>query len=155
MKILHATPGMGAPMSPAEIDSFLESKLNVQMGTIDEQGDPNIQPVWFYYDKQAGKLYVETSRVSKKVQNIRKRSTVYFSIDDENFPYKGVKGKSDVRVSEDTRKNLPIAEKIAVKYLGSTDHPLAKMLLDNVNNGSSVILEMTPRFFSTWDFSKM
>jgi hypothetical protein len=23
----------------------------LQMSTIDEKGEPNIQPVWFYYDK--------------------------------------------------------------------------------------------------------
>lgn len=155
MKILHATPGMGKPMGPSEVDNFLDSKLNVQIATIDEKGDPNIQPVWFYYNRQAQKMYVETSKVSKKVQNIKKRSTVYFSVDDENLPYKGVKGKSDARISEDPQKNLPIAEKIMVKYLGSAEHPMAKTLLDNVKNGNSVLIELTPRFFSTWDFSKM
>jgi hypothetical protein len=33
------------PMIEAEVDSFLESKLNVQqLATVDETGDPNIQP---------------------------------------------------------------------------------------------------------------
>jgi hypothetical protein len=33
------------PMTEAEVDSFLESKLNVQqLATVDETGDPNIQP---------------------------------------------------------------------------------------------------------------
>jgi hypothetical protein len=32
-------------MTEAEVDSFLESKLNVQqLATVDETGDPNIQP---------------------------------------------------------------------------------------------------------------
>jgi hypothetical protein len=45
------------PMTEAEVDdSFLESKLNVQqLATVDQTGDPNIQPLplslWFYYDK--------------------------------------------------------------------------------------------------------
>ena len=38
-------------MTKEEIDRFLESKLMLQMSTIDEKGEPNIQPVWFYYDK--------------------------------------------------------------------------------------------------------
>jgi hypothetical protein len=34
MKIVNAMPGMGA-MTGAEVDSFLQSKLNVQLATID------------------------------------------------------------------------------------------------------------------------
>jgi predicted pyridoxine 5'-phosphate oxidase superfamily flavin-nucleotide-binding protein len=50
MKIITATtetPGM----TKKEIDRFLGTKLMLQMSTIDEKGEPNIQPVWFYYDK--------------------------------------------------------------------------------------------------------
>ena len=50
MKIISATtetPGM----TKEEIDIFLESKLMLQISTIDEKDEPNIQPVWFYYDK--------------------------------------------------------------------------------------------------------
>ena len=35
--------------SKEEVDRFLESKLNLQIVTIDEEGDPSIQPVWFWY----------------------------------------------------------------------------------------------------------
>jgi hypothetical protein len=35
----------GAPsMSKEEVDTSLENKLNLQIGTIDEDGDPNIHP---------------------------------------------------------------------------------------------------------------
>jgi hypothetical protein len=40
--------------------------LNLQIGTIDEEGDPNIQPVWFYYDKDREKLLIITPKVTKK-----------------------------------------------------------------------------------------
>lgn len=155
MKIIQAMPGMSAAMTESEIDSFLTSKLNIQIGSIDDQGDPNIQPVWFYYDSPSKKIFVETGKDTKKTANIRKRPTIYFSIDDENSPYKGVKGKADVQISEDPKKNRPIAEKIMVKYLGSLEHPIAKTLLGYVDSGVSVIMEISPRFYSTWDMSKM
>ena len=59
MKIVNATseiPGM----TREEVERFLESKLNLQLATIDEQGEPNIQPVWFYYDKNEEKLLITT-----------------------------------------------------------------------------------------------
>ena len=54
MKVISATheiPGM----TREEAERFLESKLNLQIATIDEKGEPNIQPVWFYYDRDQGK----------------------------------------------------------------------------------------------------
>lgn len=45
-------PISGTPsMSKEQVDTFLERRLNLQLGTMDEKGDPNIQPVWFDYDK--------------------------------------------------------------------------------------------------------
>ena len=77
MKVVNATyeiPGM----TKEEAERFLESKLNLQIATIDEQGEPNIQPVWFYYDKDAGKLLITTSKLAKKTQNLRRKPSFIF-----------------------------------------------------------------------------
>jgi hypothetical protein len=76
-------------------------------------------------------------KMAKKVQNIRRNpDKMYFSIDNENYPYKGVKGRAVARTSEDIQKNLPIMEKINMKYLGTLEHPLAKMLMEDIRNGT-------------------
>lgn len=155
MKVIQAIPGMPKPVTETEVNDFLESKLNIQIATIDEEGYPVIQPVWFVYDKESDKIYTGTSKTTKKVQNIKKNPhKIYFSIDEENYPYKGVKGRGVARISEDIQKNLSIMEKINMKYLGTLEHPLAKMLIENTRNGSEVVIEITPKFFSAWDFSK-
>ena len=141
-------------MNEQEVINFLQSKLNLQLATIDQNGDPNIQPVWFDYEKDSEKLHVMTSKMSNKVRNIRSKSNVYFSIDYENFPYKGVKGKAIARIIEDHQKVVSMAEKINIKYLGTLEHPLAKMLMEFAQNGTEILLEISPKFFSTWDFAK-
>jgi general stress protein 26 len=153
MKITGAM-GSAYSMTEEEVDKFLESKLNLQLATIDELGDPDIQPVWFEYDKDKKSLFIMTPKTSKKAQNIRRKSKIYFSIDDENFPYKGVKGKGEAKVLEDEQKIMLLVEKINMKYLGTLDHPIAKMLIDNTRNGIETVFEITPKFFSTWDFGK-
>jgi hypothetical protein len=40
-----------------------------------------------------------------------------------------------------------------VKYLGNIDHPMALALLDTQTKGQSVILEISPKYYSTWDYS--
>jgi general stress protein 26 len=136
------------------VDKFLESKLNLQLATIDELGDPGIQPVWFEYDKDKKSFFIMTPKTSKKAQNIRRKSRIYFSIDDENFPYKGVKGKGEAIVLEDEQKIMLLVEKINMKYLGNLEHPIAKILIDNTKNGIETVFEIIPKFFSTWDFGK-
>ena len=155
LKVVQAIPSMPKPVTETEVNNFLESKLNIQIATIDEEGYPVIHPTWFVYNKESRKLYTGTQKMTKKVQNIRRNpDKIYFSIDDENFPYKGVKGRAAAKISEDIQKNLPIMEAINMKYLGTLEHPLAKMLMENTRNGIEVIIEITPKFFSAWDFGK-
>jgi len=155
MKILNAAPTMSLPLTEQELVDFLtNSKLNAHLGTLDEKQEPNIHPAWFYYDRLNNKLYIETSKSSKKMSNIRKNKTVYFCIDEPNIPYKGVRGKGKVTIHEDIDFNVPIAEKILIKHLGDIEHPMAKLLLSYIKKGESSILEITPDYYSTWDNSK-
>jgi len=67
MKVLKANPEIPS-MTMEEAERFLESKLNLQFATIDDKGDPNIQPVWFYYDKNEEKLFIMTGKKTKRVK---------------------------------------------------------------------------------------
>jgi nitroimidazol reductase NimA-like FMN-containing flavoprotein (pyridoxamine 5'-phosphate oxidase superfamily) len=154
MKIISAITSTPS-MSKEEVDAFLESKLNLQIGTIDDDGDPNIQPVWFNYDKDREKFLIITPKATRKIKNLRNKPNVYFSIDDENFPYKGVKSKGIAIVVDDPVKTVPEAKKVYMKYLGTLDHPIPRMILESVQKGNHVIIEIDPKFFSTWDFAKM
>ncbi|MFL6322254.1 MAG: pyridoxamine 5'-phosphate oxidase family protein [Nitrososphaeraceae archaeon] len=155
MKVIQSIPGMPRPVTEAEVNELLESKLNVQIATIDQEGYPTIQPLWFLYDKDSGKIYTATQKMTKKVQNIRRNpDKIYFSVDDENYPYKGVKGKAVARISEDIQENISVVRKINTKYLGTLEHPLAKMIIENTTKGIEVVIEIIPKFFSAWDFGK-
>ena len=154
MKIISATSEIPS-MSKEEVERFLEKTLNLQLATIDKHGDPNIQPVWFYYDKDGEKLWINTSKSARKTQNIRGRSTIYFSIDDENPPVRGVKGKGIATIIEDLETVIPLGERISLKYLGTLDHPIAKMISEDSKKGEVVLIGISPNFFSTWDYGKM
>ena len=154
MKVINASSEI-PNMTSEEVNKFLENKLNLQLATIDSKGDPNIQPVWFYYDKSAEKLWINTSKSARKTQNIKKRSTIYFSIDDENPPVRGVKGKGTATIVDDMDMVLPMGEKICMKYLGTLDHQIAKMIFEESKQGEVVLIQITPKFFSTWDYGKL
>jgi nitroimidazol reductase NimA-like FMN-containing flavoprotein (pyridoxamine 5'-phosphate oxidase superfamily) len=153
MKIISAV--ISSPsMSKEEVDTFLEKKLNLQIGTIDDKGDPNIHPVWFNYDKDREKFLIITPIATKKIKNLLNKPNVYFSVDDTNFPYKGVKGKGTATVVEDPVRTVPETKKIYMKYLRTLDHPIPRMILESVQKGNHVIVEIDPKYYSTWDFSQ-
>ena len=155
MRILNASPGFGVPLNEEALKDFLTNgKLIVHLGTIDEKGDANIHPAWYYYDSSMNKMYVETSKQAEKTYNLRRNENIYFCIDDPNPPYKEVRGKGRVRINEDINFNIPIAEKIMIRYLGNLEHPMAQALLDAQRKGQSVVLEISPKYYSTWDYSK-
>jgi general stress protein 26 len=146
MKVISAVTGTPS-MSKEEVNTFLESKLNLQIGTIDDEGDPNIQPVWFNHDKDREKFLIITPKATRKIKNLRNKPNVYFSIDDGTFPYKGVKGKGIATVVDDPVKTVPEAKKVYMKYLGTVDHPIPRMILESVQKGNHVIIEIDPKFF--------
>ena len=77
MKIVHGSPGFGSMLTEEQTVEFLtDKKLNLLLGTVGKNGDPFIHPVWFLYENE--KLYVETSKTSKKVQTFNRRTWYTF-----------------------------------------------------------------------------
>jgi uncharacterized pyridoxamine 5'-phosphate oxidase family protein len=156
MKILDASePEFGGPMTEYEVRNFLvNSKKLLHISTLDEKGEPNIHPTWYYFDNNNDKIYIESGKESRKTKNLRRNNIIYYCIDDDNIPYKGVSGKGIVRTSEDVNNNLPIIEKIVVKYLGSIEHHMSQAIIGSIRKGDAIILEISPKFFATWDDGK-
>jgi general stress protein 26 len=154
MKILKAIPEIPS-MTMEEAERFLESKLNLQFATVDSKDEPNIQPVWFSYDKSEEKLFIMTGKMTKKTENIIRKPSIYFCVEDGNTPYKGVKGKGVATIFDDLKTVVTISEIIIKKYLGTLDNPMAKTISERSKSGEGIIIEIAPKFFSTWDFGKM
>lgn len=50
--------------------------------------------------------------------------------------------------------NIIIWEKIMVRCSRNLEDPKALALRDELKKGESVVLEINPKYFSTWDYSK-
>jgi len=70
------------------------------------------------------------------------------------MPNTGVKGRGTAIIIKDLGRALPLSEKIITKYLGDLNGKTAKNMVDEVKKGSEVLVEITPQYFSTWDYSK-
>jgi nitroimidazol reductase NimA-like FMN-containing flavoprotein (pyridoxamine 5'-phosphate oxidase superfamily) len=153
LKTFEAEKGIG--MSERESRRFLiQSRSTLLLGTADADGTPMIHPVWYYFDSARTKLYFYTEPALKKATNIKERSTVYFDVDSDKWPYKGVKGKGSARMITAKSEALSLASKILAKYVRK-GQPMTKGVLGKVKTGGYVIFEITPAYFTSWDYAKL
>ncbi len=142
-------------MTEAEARRFLtQSKSTLLLGTSDADGNPSIHPVWYYFDSTKTRLYFYTGSNSKKARHIRRRAQVYFDVDRDVWPYKGVKGKGRAKTIADTDEALSRTKATLTKYL-KKGHPMIKATLQWVKEGRSVVVEITPAYFTSWDYGKL
>jgi len=47
-----------------------------------------------------------------------------------------------------------IAQAIILKYTGA-DNPYIQSATQEIQSGESVVIELTPEYYSTWDYGKM
>ena len=156
MKIINAQ-AVSETMTEEETKDFLANNANnllMRMGTIDGKGEPNVTVTAFYFDEPSEKIFAVTQKGSKKVQHLKNRNIMSYCIDDPNPPYRGVRGKGTVKFLVDIQENIPLATKYLTKLNGSLDNHFAKWLMNEIENGRSIFLEITPRYFSTWRIAR-
>jgi nitroimidazol reductase NimA-like FMN-containing flavoprotein (pyridoxamine 5'-phosphate oxidase superfamily) len=55
-------------MTYAEAEEFLaESRSVIRIGTVDDSGDPNIHPVWYFFEPKGRKLYAFVGRTPRRL----------------------------------------------------------------------------------------
>jgi nitroimidazol reductase NimA-like FMN-containing flavoprotein (pyridoxamine 5'-phosphate oxidase superfamily) len=142
-------------MSEREVRRFLtQSRSTLVLGTTDADGSPMIHPVWYYFDNTKTKLYFYTGPALKKATNIKERSAVYFDVDSDRWPYKGVKGKGRARLVSAKGEALSVASKILARYVRK-GQPLIKSALEKVKTGGYVVFEISPAYFTSWDYGRL
>jgi nitroimidazol reductase NimA-like FMN-containing flavoprotein (pyridoxamine 5'-phosphate oxidase superfamily) len=140
-------------MNQQELKAFLtNTKSPLKLATIDRHGDPVIHPLWYHYDD--GRFYLITASNSKKLENAKRQSRVYFCVDTETRPYKGAKGKGTTMIVTDSEKAVRMAEMIITKYMRSLENSLGKFLLGRLRTGQESVVEITQSYYSVWDDSK-
>jgi len=85
---------------PASHEDILYKKGFAHVATADEDGAPQVTPVWFDYDGEY--VLINSAKGRKKDRNMRARPQVAISIQDPDDPYRylGMQGEV-VEITED------------------------------------------------------
>jgi nitroimidazol reductase NimA-like FMN-containing flavoprotein (pyridoxamine 5'-phosphate oxidase superfamily) len=153
MRNFEGEKGIG--MSEREARRFLtQSKSTLLLGTTNADRTPMIHPVWYYFDSARTKLYFYTEPALKKAANIKERNQVYFDVDSDKWPYKGVKGRGRARILSAKKQAVSWGARILSKYV-KKGQPMRNSVLEKIKSGGYVVIEIAPSYFTSWDYGKL
>jgi nitroimidazol reductase NimA-like FMN-containing flavoprotein (pyridoxamine 5'-phosphate oxidase superfamily) len=129
-----------------EIADVLSKRVAAALGTLNENGSVHLTYVLFLHED--GRVYVETSSVTKKARNIAARPTATFLVQGEASTGRGlmVSGEGAARIV-DGAEAQEINRRLRAKYL-------VPDALDPIERAWSklddVALELTPATWRSW-----
>ncbi|MBS7287292.1 MAG: pyridoxamine 5'-phosphate oxidase family protein [Candidatus Freyarchaeota archaeon] len=124
-------------------EKLLRKPILARVATVNENCMPHVTPVWFLYED--GYIYFSVQKKTIKARNIMKRPYVSVVIDEV-----GKDGTAGIMMSgrAEVIEDLKLFDKISEKYLGSADHPAAKVL----RNLPRIIVKLKPEKVASWKF---
>ncbi len=141
-------------MTDNEVDAFIESRRNLQVGTIEQDGSVHLSTLWFA--TVDGKIVFETYTKSQKIKNLERddRITVLLEHGLTYEELRGVMIKGHARLVTDQAEVHPLA--LAVMRRNQPDIP--EELLDRAAEQmaakrTAVIVE--PTRVVSWDHTKL
>jgi len=112
-----------AQVIPENYLDLFQKKAFAHLATINEDGTPQVTPVWIDYD--GNHVLVNSARGRRKDKNMERNSAVALSIQDPDNPYRylEVRGHVDEITEQDARNHI---DKMAKKYIGQDKYPWSK-----------------------------
>jgi hypothetical protein len=143
-------PGAGA-LSEEELGDFLaspDSRWLIKIAFLDEEGWPSVVPVWYQWDGEA--FLVVGRKKSEWVQHLKRNPRCAICIEEKETPPRGANRKVLAQctasvvegpVTAEGSKWLPVANEMAVRYLG----PNGAELLAPSRQWERYLVKLTPR----------
>ncbi|HET7035649.1 MAG TPA: PPOX class F420-dependent oxidoreductase [Thermomicrobiaceae bacterium] len=101
---------------PERYRDLLESKALGHLATIDHEGRPQVNPVWFIADE--AHLYLSVKADTRKLRNLRANPAVAMSIVDPANPFRYLELRGEV-VDLELYDTLAWVNQLARKYTGA------------------------------------
>jgi len=136
--------GQGRGMTPEELKEFLTgTAIFLKIATIDEEGWPYINPVWYEY--QDGAFYIVTKELAGLVKNLRRDPRAALLIDNPTTPYRRVIARARAEFLEGDW--VPYARRMVLRYLGEPGLAYFQATL----NLPRVLIRFVPERITSWN----
>jgi PPOX class probable F420-dependent enzyme len=105
-----------------EVANFFRGKNFAFLGTLNNDGSPQVTPTWIELEKDNGIILINTAEGRIKQKNVTRDPRVSISMIDENNPYSMVTIKGRV-VDQTTSGADEHIDKLARRYLNAERYP--------------------------------
>ncbi|MFB6301643.1 MAG: pyridoxamine 5'-phosphate oxidase family protein [Haloferacaceae archaeon] len=141
-------PRYGGAWDEAAVAAFLdETRVPVRIATRTPGDRLWMLSLWFRREGDA--LLCATSASADVVEYVDADPEVAFEVSTNDPPYRGVRGNGTATVTPDPEKTL--LRDLLDRYLGGTDTPLGRRLLDE--DREEVRIRIEPDRVHSWDYS--
>jgi nitroimidazol reductase NimA-like FMN-containing flavoprotein (pyridoxamine 5'-phosphate oxidase superfamily) len=132
------------PLTKQALQEFLYKGNIAKIATIDENGLPYINPVWYEWDGKS--FYIIARAKSKFLSNVRKNSSAAVCVDVSTPPYTRVtaQGKASILSKFDW---VSMGKRMTLKYLG--EKGLASYL-DGTLKLERAVIRIDPTSIQSW-----
>jgi PPOX class probable F420-dependent enzyme len=151
------TATKGNAMTPAEIEQFLRRRQNAHLGTVRDDGYPQVTPVWYWYED--GVLYFSLGETRRHLANIRARPQATLLIDEdlriEHGWRAGARGAmfwGPTEILDDDKLLVEYETKMAQHYLG--DEANDPEFTAAVAGERFFLCVLRPEKVLSWDYTK-
>ncbi len=129
--------------------AFLEEANLARLGTIDEQGDPHVVPVWFAWD--GARFLVGADAADHKTANLRRTGRASLEIDSDLRRKRGilVRGAATLIDGPAARERYRAISELQVRRY-QPDKDAAAMAERMAGRGDPVVIEIEPRSIVSW-----
>jgi PPOX class probable F420-dependent enzyme len=112
-----------AGVIPEDYKDLFEKKAFAHLATLNDDGTPQVTPVWVDYDGDY--ILVNSARGRRKDKNMERNRAVALSIQDPDNPYRYLEVRGNV--TEITEQNADQhIDKMAKKYIDQDKYPWSK-----------------------------
>ncbi len=134
-------------MDASELDAFLEQERVLRLATVDDEGWPAVQPVWFVWHDDA--FWVWNLERARRTPRLRAGTRCAFTVDGghEYGELRGVSGRLDYAFVPDDEVPIDVRRRFSQAYL-HTDEPLPPA-------DHHAWIRFEPRTLRSWDFRKL
>ncbi len=136
-----------AEMTPDEIAEFVAAPRIAILGTINTDGTPALNPVWYSYASGTFRVIVPTR--SYYGRNIARDPRITICVQKEEPPYRAVVARGSGVIEMEGAGIGPVLRQFAIRYFGDE----AGNAYADANDGTrDILVSLTPDRVGSWDY---
>ena len=134
-------------MTPEKLTEFLAGPRIAVLATINADGTPALNPVWYSYED--GRFFVIVPTKSYYGKNIARDPRITICVQDENPPYRAVVAKGTAVIEAEGTAIGPRLRALAIRYFGEEK---GNAYAEGNDASHDILVSLVPEKLGSWDY---